>query len=103
MRIVESLTLCEILFDGRPSLDLSCIREEHTDDGTLFCGLFDREECFARHPSVSHGLVIGFTLTLSHDNVESVVAQVTSLTRSLNTITDNSYSFVFQYFTCFFQ
>ena len=103
MRIIESLAWSQIFLDLWPSLNLSCIREKHADDCTLLSCLLDREEGLAGNPSVGLGLLVGLAFTLTNDNVESIVAQVACLTRTLDTITDDGDCFILQYFTCFLQ
>ena len=103
MRIIEGLTRSKVFFDGRPNLNLTSIRKQHADDCTLFCSLFNREESLTWYPSVSNGLFVGLSLTLSNNNVETIVTQVASLTRTLDTITDHGDGFVLQYFTCFLK
>ena len=87
MRIIQGFTWCKILFNFGPYGNLTSVRQQHTDNGAFLCCLFYREQCFAGHPSIGHSLVISFTGTLAYDDVEAVVAEVTGLSRTLDTIT----------------
>ena len=86
-----------------PACNLTGIRKQHADDSTFFSSFLDREQSLTRNPTILQTLLVGLTLTLSDDDVETIIAKVTSLTRTLDTITDNCDSFVLQYFTCFLQ
>ena len=93
----------QILLDGGPLLNLTSIAQKHAEDGALLSGLLDREQCLTRNPSVGHSLVVGLALTLTNDHIETVVAQVAGLSRTLYTVTDHGDRFILQYFTCFLQ
>ena len=101
--VVQRLAGLQILLDGGPLLHLTSVRKQHAEDSTLLSSLLDREECLARYPTVSNGLVIGLALTLANDDVETIVAQVASLSRTLHTITDDGNNLILQYFTCFLK
>ena len=103
MRIIQSLAFGEIWLHLIPHLYLTCIREQHTNNGATLCRFLYRKEGFARHPSVVHGLVIGLALTLSNDDIKSVIPQIAGLTRSLNTISKHGNRFTFQHLMGFFQ
>ena len=103
MRIVQGLTWLQILLDSGPYLNLTSITQQHAKDSTLLGSLLDREEGFTGNPTIGYSFLVGLALTLSNDYVETIVAQVTSLTRSLNTVTDYCDYFILQYFTCFLK
>ena len=100
---VEGLAGGEVRFDGRPKLHLCSVGEEHADDGSFLSGFFEREESLARHPSVSDGFFVGLALTLSDDDVETVVAEVAGLSGTLDAIAEYGDGLVLQDFTCFFE
>ena len=103
MTVVQRLARLQILLDCGPLLHLTSIGEQHAKDCTLLSSLLNREQRLARNPSVSHSLLVGLTLTLTDDDVKAIVAQIASLTRTLNTITDDGDDFILQYFTCFLE
>ena len=61
-------------FHVMPYGDYSSIGEEAHDDGRFLTGFFDAEECLSRFPSVGYRFFVGFSGTLSDNNIEAVVA-----------------------------
>ena len=84
--------------DGRPQGYLGCIAQEHAHDGGAAGCFVGGEERFARHPAVGHGFVVGFALSLAHDDAEAVVAQVAGLAGALYAVAQHGDDFVFQHF-----
>ena len=103
MREVKSFSRSQVRFDSRPYRHYGCIRQQAHNDSTFLTSLLNAKQCFTRYPSVSYCFLISLTRTLSNDYVETVIAQVACLSRSLYTITDHCNCFIFQNFTCFFQ
>ena len=103
MREVKSFSRSQVRFDRRPYRHYGCIRQQAHNDSTFLTSLLNAKQCFTRHPSVSNCLLISLTRTLSNDYIETIIAQIARLSRSLYTITDHCNCFIFQNFTCFFQ
>ena len=101
--VVQGLAGLQILLDGRPLLHLTSIREQHAEDGALLGCLLNAEQGLAGHPAVGYCLVVGLALTLANNHVETVVAQVASLSGTLDAIADDGDDLVLQYFTCFLE
>ena len=100
---IQAFALGQVLLDGGPCCDLSCVGYEIFDDGCLLACLFDAEERLSGNPSVLDGLVVGCAGTLADDDIESVVPEVEGLSGALDAVADDGYDFVFQYFMCFCQ
>ena len=66
----------EIRLDGRPNRHHGCIAQQTHHDGCLFASFFDAKECFARYPTVGDCLFVCLTLTLTDNDIESVVTKV---------------------------
>ena len=100
---IQRLARSQVFLDARPAFDLSGVGKQDLYDGCFFASFFDTEQCFARHPTVGNSLVVRLARTLSYDHIETVVTQVQTLSRTLNTVTDHCDYFIFQHFSCFFQ
>ena len=103
MREIKCLACGEIGFQTGPQLHLGCVRKQHTDNGATLGCLFEREKCFAGHPTVGHCFVVSFPFTLSDDHIEAIVAEVASLAGTLDTIAQDGYGFILQHFTGLFK
>ena len=103
MTIIEGLTLCKILLKLRPNGNLTGIGKQHADDGSFLGSLLYGEQSLARYPSIGNSLVVGLTLTLAYNYIETIIPKVACLTRTLNTISDNSDCLVLQNLTSFLQ
>ena len=103
MTVVEGLARCEMRFDCWPCGNLTSIAQQHAKNGSALSGLLNREQRLAGYPTIGNSLLEGLSFTLTHDDIESVIAQVASLTRTLNTIANHSYRFVLQHFACLLQ
>ena len=103
VREVQGLACAQVLLQGGPYAHYGRIGEQAHNDACLVGSLLDGEQGFTGNPTVGNSLLIGLTLTLANDNVETVVAEVASLTRALNAIADNGDGLVLQDFTCFLK
>jgi hypothetical protein len=73
-----------------PDSLLVSIRKQVHDDGSLLGSLQDGEQVLSGNPSFFDSLLVSLTLTLTDDNIDTVVTKVESLTTALRTITKNS-------------
>ena len=96
---IESLTRSEVLLESWPYRHYCSIRKKTHNDSTLLSSLLNREEGLAWYPTVILSLLEGLALTLTNDYIETIVAKVTSLSRTLNAITDNSNSLILENLT----
>ena len=103
MAEIEGLACRKVFLDVRPLGYLGCIAKQHADNRGTFAGFFNAEERFSWHPSVGNRFLKSFSGALAYDYTETIIAQITSLTWSLNTVADNSNGFVGQNFTCFLK
>ena len=103
VREIQCFSSSKMRFDSRPYRDYGCIRKQAHDNSSFLACFFDAEQSFSRNPSVGNSFIVCFALTLSYDDIETIVTQIQWLSRSLHTITDDSYRFIFHYLTCFFQ
>ena len=103
MGIVQCLTSSKMFLDCWPNCNLTSVRKQHTDNCTLLYGLFNREQCLTRHPTVGLSLLVAAALTLTNDDIEAIIAKVTCLTRTLNTITNDGDRLILQHLTCLIQ
>ena len=103
MREVKSLASRQMRLQRRPYRHDGCIGKQTHHNGALLGCFLDTEQGFAGYPSIGNSFLKSLARTLSNDNVEAVVAQVASLTRTLYTISDYCNRFVFQNLTCLFQ
>ena len=99
--VVQCLALGEERLDLRPLCDLTCVRKQHSDDGTLLSSLLDGEQRLTGNPTISNSLVIAAALTLAYDYIETVIAKIAGLTRTLDTVANDCNRLILQYFTCF--
>ena len=66
-----------MLLHSRPNSNLSRIREQILNDGSLLASLLNVKKVLARNPTVLNSLVPALRiLSLSNDNIETVVSQV---------------------------
>ena len=103
MREIQCLTRFQVGFHSRPNSHHSGIREQAHDDSTLLTSLLDAEQRLARYPTISNRLLESLALTLANDHVETIIAQVQALTRTLYAITNHCDCLVFQNLSCFLQ
>ena len=103
MREVEGFTCGEVRLDRRPKLHLSCVAQQHTNDGTFFGSFFQREEGLSGHPSIGYSLVVGLALTLADDDIKTIVTEVACLTGALYAVAEHCNRFVLQHLTRFFE
>ena len=94
MREVKCLSGRQVRFHRGPYRHNGRIGQQAHDDSTLLASILNAEQSFTRNPSVCHCLLVSLTLTLAYDYVETIVAQVASLTGTLYTITDNCDCFI---------
>jgi hypothetical protein len=71
----------------RPDSLLESIRKQVHDNGSLLGGFQDGEQVLSGNPSFLNSLLVGLTLTLTNDNVDTVITEVESLSTTLRTIT----------------
>ena len=55
------------------------------------------------NPAVGYSFLVSLAFALAYDYVETVVAEIESLTGALDTIADDCDGFVLEDFTCFFE
>jgi hypothetical protein len=91
------------LLDLRPYRHDCGITEQTHDDSALLAGLLYGEQCLSGNPSVGHRLVVGLALTLSDDDIESIVAEIHALTRPLHAVAYHGYRFVLEYLAGLFK
>ncbi len=103
MREIERIARLQTVLQRRPNRHHCCIREQTHYDSTFCCCLLNREESLSRYPSVGDSLLESLALTLANDYVESVIAKVASLSRTLHAIADHCYELIFENLTCLFQ
>lgn len=93
------LALGQLGLDGGPRLALSSVTEEVHDNGTLADSLVDLEEVLAGDPAVLYGILPGLAvLSDTDDDVQTVVAEVKTLTVTLGTVADQSECVVLEVF-----
>ena len=100
---VEGFAFGEMRLYHGPLAHNGGIGEQAHYDCAAFAGFFNREKSLARHPSVVDGFFECLALTLAHDNVEAVVAQVQALSGALHAVADNGDSLVFEHFAGFVE
>lgn len=97
--MVLYLSLGELRLDGRPCLGLSSIGEEVHDDGTLRDGLVDFEQVGAGNPAILLCLFPrGAILAHANDDIQTVVAEVETLTMTLGAVADEGEGVVLEIF-----
>lgn len=79
-----------------PDSLLVSIRKQVHDDGSLLGSLQDGEQVLSGNPSFFDSLLESLTLTLTNDNIDTVVTKVESLTTTLRTITKDSNSVILE-------
>jgi hypothetical protein len=78
---------------------LSSIREQVHDDGTTRDGLVNIEQVLALDPAILLSLIPRRTvLSDANDDIETVVAQVQTLTMALRAVTDQSQCIILEVF-----
>ncbi len=95
MREVKGLACCQVRFDAGPYFNLRRIGEQVLDDGCPLACFLNLKQRFARHPTIGHSLIPGFTaLALPHNHVEAIVTQIERLARSLYPVANHGDCFV---------
>jgi hypothetical protein len=98
-RLISYLALGELRLDGWPCLTLCSIREQIHDDGTLADGLVHLEQVCAWDPAVLLCLLPRLpVLSYTDDDVETIVAEIETLTVTLRAIADQSERVVLEVF-----
>lgn len=93
------LALGQLRLDGRPCLGLSSIREQVHDDSTLANGLVHLEQVCSRDPAILHCFLPRRAILSYTDNdIETIVAEIETLTVTLRAITDQSESVILKIF-----
>ena len=72
------------------------IRKQVHDNGSLLGGFQNGKQVLSGNPSFLNSLLISLTLTLTNDNVDTVVTEVKSLTTTLRSITEDSNGIIFE-------
>jgi hypothetical protein len=68
---------------------LESIRKQVHDNGGLLGSLQDGEQVLSGNPSFINSLLVGLTLTLTDDNVDTVITEVKSLSTTLRTVSED--------------
>ena len=93
MAEVERLAGGDELLDLLPDLAHGAVGSEHHDDIALLCGLFDGEQRLAGNPSILERTapagVRTLALALADNDVDTVVAHVKRLRRTLDSVTEH--------------
>ncbi|OQC05854.1 MAG: hypothetical protein BWX80_01844 [Candidatus Hydrogenedentes bacterium ADurb.Bin101] len=91
VRKIKGIACVEILFDVGPDFLLRAITDQQLNNGAAFAGFFNREQRFARFPTVFHRTVPVFweLFRLADDDIESVVTHIQALGGTLNAVTDD--------------
>ena len=103
VRVIKSLARGEIGFDFWPNGYLTSVGKQHANDSAFLYGFLNWKQGLAWHPSVFQTFIISLAFTLTYYHVETIVAQVTSLTRTLNTIADDGDGLILQHFASLLQ
>lgn len=94
---ISYLSLGQLRLDARPSLALSGIGKQVHHDRRLANRLIDIEQVLARDPTILLSLLPrGTVLSHTDNDVQSVVAEIETLTVTLRTITDEGQSVVLE-------
>ena len=97
--VYAHLALGQLRLDGRPCLGLSSIREQVHDDSTLADGLVHLEQVCPRDPAILHCfLPRRAILSYTDDDIETVIAEIETLTVTLRAITDQSEGVILKIF-----
>jgi hypothetical protein len=98
-RLLSYLALGQLWLDGWPCLTLGGIREQIHDDGTLADSLVHLEQVCARDPAILLCILPRLpVLSYTDDDVETVVAEVKTLTMTLRAIADQCERVVLEIF-----
>ena len=101
---IQGLARSKVLLYDRPCSDLSRIRKQEFDNRGLAACFVYLEQGFSRNPAVRYGFVPAFGIfPLTYNHIETVVPQVQGLSGSLDTVSEDRNSLVFQHFPCFFK
>lgn len=91
------LALCELGLDVRPGLRLGGIGQQVHDDCALANGLVNVKKVLARNPAILFGLLpAGAVFSDTDDDVESVVAEVETLSVTLRAVSNECESVVLE-------
>ena len=97
LRVLPYLALSQHWLDVRPGRALSRVTEQIHDNCALLDGFVDFEQVLARHPAVLLRFFPAGTVFPHTDNhVQTVVAQIQTLSVALGAVADESEGVVFE-------